>query len=102
MDTYKCPNCKAKIPLDISVLVNKKQLNTVCQNCNKKLKASNPINWNIGFIIGFISFGIPSQLYLYFDRNFILAVTTGLISFIIAIIVFIIYIYKTTVFIEDN
>lgn len=98
---YQCPKCKKKIPLDIRVLIFNRNLETICKNCGEQLKAKKPIKWNVGFLIGFISFGIPAQLILFFKRDFLLAASVGLLSATILIVLFILYIYKTTEFIED-
>lgn len=102
MKNYQCPNCQEKIPLDIKILIKNKNIETICNNCNTSLKAKKTVNWNTGYIIGFLSVIIPGYLSLFFKKPFSFALLFSLSSASIVFTLFILYLYLTTEFIKDE
>ena len=102
MKNYQCPNCEAKLPLDIKTLIKNKNIETICNNCNTSLKAKKTVNWNTGYIIGFLSVIIPGYLSFFFKKPFGFALLLSLLSASIVLSLFILYLYVTTEFIKDD
>ena len=96
-ESSTCPRCGYKFSvLEISH-VNKLHP-FICPNCGNKLHPVNLKSWVFGYILGFITTGVPAKLYLYFEHDIVIALAIGLVCGSTAIFVFAIYINKTTFF----